>query len=121
MTEKENYNTRVRYYNNGSPQKQTKYITIELPDDSGFNIDDCVSVSLEKTEEPFTVTVSTSKRITVGSILRQMNISDVITLDISKWDTVRSVASQLKREYGTVFSVRKDKRDSNNIIVTRLN
>lgn len=121
MTEKkENYRTLVRYYTSRPEQKKQKYITIVLPENSKFNIDDCVSISIEPSQEPFTVSVSSSKRITIGSILRQMEISDVVTFDIARWETVRSVASQLKRYYGCTYSVRKDKHNKENIIVTRL-
>lgn len=123
MTNKENYKTIVRYYSCRTIKNQ-KYINIELPENSAFNIDDVVEISITSSNlNDFVTSVSTAqsqKRLTAGSIMRQMDIGDTATFNRKNWKTIRTIASQIKQMYGSIYSVRKDKHRPENIIVTRL-
>lgn len=119
MSKNEQYQTIVRYYNCRTKQNQ-KYITIELPANSAFNADERVSISIAGSEQDFSSSISTDKRITAGSIMRQMDVGDTATFGIEQWSNLRAIASQIKDMYGSTFSVRKDKHRPENIIITRL-
>lgn len=121
MAESENYKTTIRYYNTNSKQNQ-KYILVELPDNTTFSPDDRVSISINKIPREFVTTVSKTApiRITAGYIMRMMDVGDVTTFGYEKWTTIRTIATQIKKTYGSVFTVRKDKQHPENIIVTRV-
>jgi len=119
MSKNESYNTTVRYYNCRTRQNQ-KYITIELPADSSFDINDRVTISIAESEHNWTTSASSDKRITAGSIMRQMDIGDKATFDKSQWLNLRTMASQIKNMYGSVFRVKRDPHRPENIIVTRI-
>lgn len=119
MSKNEQYKTTVRYYNCRTRQNQ-KYITIELPKNSSFEIDDRVVISIAESEHNWTTSASPDKRITAGSIMRQMDIGDTATFSRDQWVNIRTIASQIKDMYGSVFTVRKDKHRPENIIVTRI-
>ena len=121
MDKNEQYRTTVRYYSVRT-KKDQKYITIELPVDSAFQANDRVEISISSAKEKFTTTITGGEeiRLTAGSIMRQMDVGDSATFSYENWLTVRTVASQIKEMYGSVFKVQRDKHRPENIIVTRL-
>ena len=121
MDKNEQYRTTVRYYSVRA-KKDQKYITIELPVDSVFQVNDRVEISIFPAKEKFTTTITGGEeiRLTAGSIMRQMDVGDTATFSYENWLTVRTVASQIKEMYGSVFRVQRDKHRPENIIVTRL-
>ena len=119
MSKHEHYKTTVRYYNCRTRRNQ-KYITIELPADSVFKADDRVEISIAESDHNFQTTCSADDRITAGAIIRQMDVGDCATFSIEQWTNVRTIASQIKEMYGSVFRVRKDRHRPENIIVKRL-
>lgn len=121
MDKNEQYRTTVRYYSVRT-KKDQKYITIELPVDSAFQANDRVEISISSAKEKFTTTITGGEeiRLTAGSIMRQMDVGDTATFSYENWLTVRTVASQIKEMYGSVFRVQRDKHRPENIIVTRL-
>lgn len=122
MSKTESYKTTVRYYSCRTKQEQ-KYITIELPADSSFNIDERVEISITqspKIEYTTTIVDENTKRLTPGAIMSQMDIGESATFNVSQWGNLRSIASQIKDMYGAVFTVKRSKKRPENVIVKRV-
>ena len=52
--------------------------------------------------------------------VRQMVIGDSEFFPESEWNAARSAAAWLKKLYGSIYSVHRNKKEPHNIIVTRL-
>ena len=121
----ESYDSTIQYTDSSVSGNPMKYISFVLPDNTAFDEYENIKVTISGWVPSYSIDEKTGQkiatnRISANSILRNMNVGDVVFFPKERWDCVRTAAAKLKSTFSALYMVNKVQKDDDDIIrVTR--